>query len=189
MTLSPHQQRQLLDLSRCVIRRTLGDGSAQEPAITDQALEARASCFVSLHNLDDHHLRGCIGQIRADGPLKQCVIEMSEGVLDDRRFRSTPVQLDELSRLELEITVLSPLEQAAGPLDFDLLEHGIYLKCAGQTGCFLPQVARQTRWSKEQLLNRLCQEKMDLEASAWQRPEARLYRFTTLIVGPEPFVK
>ena len=50
-------------------------------------------------------------------------------------------------------------------------------------------VARQTRWSKEQLLNRMCTEKMDLEASAWQRPEARLYRFTTLIVGPEPFVK
>lgn len=189
MTLSTHQQRQLLDLSRAIIRRTLGDSSAKEPAIIDQALETQASCFVSLHNLDDQHLRGCIGQIRADGPLKQSVIEMSEEVLDDRRFRSTPVQLGELSRLELEITVLSPLEKAAGPLDFELLEHGIYLECAGATGCFLPQVARQTRWSKEQLLNRLCAEKMDLEASAWQRPQARLYRFTTLIIGPEPFVK
>lgn len=189
MIFSSHQQKQLLDLARSIIRRKLGATSIAPPAITDAAFDVVGSCFVSLHNLEDHKLRGCIGQLHADGPLKQCVMEMAEAVLDDPRFTDAPVQLDELSSLQLEITVLSPLMPAAHTLDFDLLEHGIYLKCAGETGCFLPQVARETRWSKEQLLTRLCQEKMDLEANAWQRPEARLYRFTTLIIGPEPFVR
>ena len=110
-------------------------------------------------------------------------------VLEDPRFRVNPVCADELPELELEITVLSPLELAANALDFELLEHGIYLHCQGATGCFLPQVARETGWSKQQLLARLCTEKMGMPADAWQSPAARLYRFTATIIGPEPFVR
>ena len=62
-----------------------------------------------------------------------------------------------------------------------------YLTMGGRTGCFLPQVARETGWSKEQLLGRLCQEKLGLAAIAWKHPEARLFTFTALIIGPEAF--
>ena len=114
---------------------------------------------------------------------------MAEAVLDDPRFRVNPVTLEELPELELEITVLSPLEPAANPLDFDPLQHGIYLHCQGETGCFLPQVARETGWTKEQLLSRLCSEKMGLPADSWRSPAARLSRFAATIIGPEPFVR
>ena len=80
-----------------------------------------------MHRADPCH-RFAAGEREGDGGA----------VLDDPRFREDPVMLDELPELEIEITVLSPLEPADSPLDFELLEHGIYLHCEGETGCFLP---------------------------------------------------
>jgi AMMECR1 domain-containing protein len=48
-------------------------------------------------------------------------------------------------------------------------------------------VARETGWSREQLLNRLCSEKLGLPANSWQNSDAKLMKFDTLLVGPEPF--
>ena len=98
-----------------------------------------------------------------------------------------PVRINELPHLELEITVIFPMQQASSPLDFDLLDDGIYLIAAGRSGCFLPQVARETGWTREQLLDRLCTEKLGCPATTWRQPDARLMKFKTLIIGPEPF--
>ncbi len=188
MNLSPSQKSLLLDIARATIRRRLANEPVETPSIEDAQLKQPASCFVTLHRLDDHRLRGCIGELQSERELVESVVRMSHAVLDDPRFFREPVTLGELPELELEITVLSPLELAKDALDFDLLEHGIYLVCAGTSGCFLPQVARETGWSRQQLLARLCSEKMGLPEDAWRRDDAKLYRFTATIVGPEPFV-
>ena len=109
-------------------------------------------------------------------------------MLRDPRFVMHPVALGELPSLELEISVLSPLQPASSPLDFDPLQHGIYLTIGDRAGCFLPQVARETGWTKEQLLDRLCTEKMGLSSFAWRNPQATLHTFQVIILGPEPFV-
>jgi len=49
-----------------------------------------------------------------------------------------------LPQLNIELSVLSPLQHAANPLDFDPKKHGLYMLCCGRTGCFLPQVGRET---------------------------------------------
>lgn len=188
MTFTAQQSSFLLHFSRSTIRQALGDRFAPIPTSDDPAVRQSAGCFVTLHTLAGHRLRGCIGQLVADGPLLALLQEMSRAVLRDPRFQDEPVNLAELPELELEITVLSPLEAAANPLDFDLLQHGIYLKIGPAGGCFLPQVARETGWSREQLLNRLCSEKMGLHPSQWRQPDAKLSRFSTVILGPEPFV-
>jgi AMMECR1 domain-containing protein len=108
-------------------------------------------------------------------------------VLEDPRFYDDPVRLAELPRLEIEISVLSPMRQAQSVTDFDLNTEGIYLIHQNRSGCFLPQVARETGWSREQLLSRLCTEKMGLQPHAWKEPGARLMVFSTLVIGPEPF--
>jgi AMMECR1 domain-containing protein len=82
--------------------------------------------------------------------------------------------------------VLSPLLPCASPLDFDLQNDGIYLIAGERAGCFLPQVARETGWTKEQLLDRLCTEKLGMPATTWRTGDATLMRFSTVIVGPEP---
>jgi AMMECR1 domain-containing protein len=121
-------------------------------------------------------------------PLLRTLRSTALSVLDDPRFRHCPVCLDELCRLELEISVVSPLSPAGHPLDFEPVRHGIYLTIGRRSGCFLPQVAQETGWGHEQLLDRLCTEKMGLAASAWRNGEACLSVFTTVTIGPEPFI-
>jgi AmmeMemoRadiSam system protein A len=192
MLLSPRQQRVLLHAARDTIRVALrGGGTAPEHPESsvpgDPPLTQPAGCFVSLHRLHTHELRGCVGRLDAVDPLLRAVRRAAAGVLNDPRFVGNPVRFDELHRLEIEVSVLSPLVPAAGPLEFDLHHDGIYLTWGERAGCFLPQVARETGWDKAQLLARLCLEKMGLPPDAWQDPRAKLFRFTTAVVGPEPF--
>jgi len=189
MLIEPAQARLLLDVARDAIRAALGaDGTDIKCLQEAAALNLpRCGCFVSLHEQVTHRLRGCIGRMIGDQPLAQTVADMARAVLEDPRFISHPVTAEELSRLEIELTILSPLQRAAGPLDFDPQMHGIYLTFGGEAGCFLPQVARETGWGREQLLERLCTEKMGLPPDAWQDPSAELRTFTVRILGPEAF--
>ena len=190
MVFDAAQQRLILDLARATIRRALGSETDQDRATSfdDPIFAEPAGCFVTLHQINPHRLRGCVGRIDASRPLGHAVRSSAEAVLEDPRFTDEPVRLDELPLLDIEVSVLSPLQATANPLDFDLLHDGIYLTCEHRSGCFLPQVAQETGWSKEQLLVRLCTEKMGLPASAWRDPEAKLSRFSTIAIGPEPFV-
>ena len=200
MHLSPQQRAALLEEARAVIRRRLfgdegtpGAAAGATPATEsgasplDEVLSQHAGCFVSLHELRSHRLRGCVGRLEASGPLWDTVRAVAANVLQDPRFAHHPVTRHDLPNLEIEISVLSPLRLAPGPLDFDLYNEGLYLTWGQRAGCFLPQVARETGWCREHLLDRLCAEKMGLPPGSWRDPRARLFVFTTLVIGPEPF--
>ena len=190
MLLPSQHHRTLLDAARAVIRCTLAGQPLPEPKADDPHLLQPAGCFVSLHEQVTHRLRGCVGRMEATAPLIVAVCKASSGVLSDPRFRDhDAVRLNELPSLEIEISILSPLRPAPGPMEFDLLNDGIYLKLGGRSGVFLPQVARETGWSKEELLCRLCTEKMGMPPDAWRLPGAQLQVFSTQIVGPEGFFK
>jgi len=187
MDFSTEQQRGLLDYAKRVIRHELDGGAEMPTPPNDAALQLHAGCFVTLHGAMTHQLRGCIGQLRGEEPLVATVGEMAKEALHDPRFVDEPVTLEELPELEVELTVLSPLEEAKNPLDFDLLKHGIYLTYRGRGGCFLPQVARETGWDREALLARLCMEKMGLPPETWRERGAKMLRFSATILGPERF--
>jgi AmmeMemoRadiSam system protein A len=186
MNLSTDQQRRLLDLARASLRAAL-TGEGRPPLPEDEELRQAAGCFVSLHAIEGHRLRGCVGRLDAKGPLAEVVAAMAQAVLEDPRFLDSPVTVEELKALEIELSILSPLRPAEHPLDFDPTMDGIYLTFGDRCGCFLPQVARETGWSKQQLLDRLCTEKLGLSPLAWKHPNSRLYRFTAVLVGPEWF--
>jgi AmmeMemoRadiSam system protein A len=160
------------------------DASAEPVAPTDPELATPAGCFVSLHERITHRLRGCVGRLDPEMPLWRAVRETAGDVLRDPRFTDTPVTPPDVPLLQIEISVLSPPRQAGGPLDFDPMTDGIYLIHGGRSGFFLPQVARETKWSKQQLLGRLCEEKLGLTAEVWQRPEAKLFTFKVDVIGP-----
>lgn len=169
------------------MRATLSGRKAIAPECHDLDLFRLAGCFTTLHG-PTGNLRGCVGRIDASEPLIGALTSSAISVVSDARFRNNPVTLAELPQLTLELSVLSPPRPAANVLDFDLLKEGIHLVVQGRSGCFLPQVARETGWNKEQLLVRLCTEKMGLPADAWKNPQARLGAFTATLIGPEPFV-
>jgi AmmeMemoRadiSam system protein A len=187
MSLSAYQQTIVLNLARSFIRDTLQGTSRVLWGDLDPVLKQPAGCFVSLHALQGHHLRGCVGRIDASQPLVEALRSASNQVLHDPRFANDPVRLDELPRLMIEVSVLSPPIPVPSPLDFQPLEHGIFLTIGNRTGCFLPQVARETGWTREQLLERLCSEKLGLPFNSWRNPQAVLHVFSVLVIGPEPF--
>ena len=122
----------------------------------------------------------------ATQPLWLAVQHAAVGVLEDPRFVDDRVTPEQLASIELEISVISPLRDVPSPLSFDLLNDGVYLVANERSGCFLPQVARETGWSKEQLLDRLCTEKMGLPPGAWREQTCCLKTFAALIIGPVP---
>lgn len=186
--LSPESSRAVLNLARRAIRAMLlPQSDPGTPASDDPALSQRAGCFVSLHDARSRRLRGCVGRLDAEDPLSVVVPRMAEACLRDPRFERLRVMAGDLASLEIEVTLLSPLRDCRDAEDFDLLDDGIVLQVGGQTGCFLPQVARETGWTREQLLSRLAEEKLDLPPDAWRRADARLRKFSTLVIGPEPF--
>jgi AmmeMemoRadiSam system protein A len=187
MVAREHEQL-LLDLARQTIRQKLaGESVEPAPPCPVSQLMSPGGCFVSLHELQTHRLRGCVGRMDASQPLWTCVHQSAISVLGDPRFYDDVVRELELPTLEMEISVLSPMRPAPTPLDFSPASEGIYLIHRGRSGCFLPQVARETGWTKEQLLSRLCSEKLELPPLAWTEPGARLLVFSTQILGPEPF--
>ncbi len=110
------------------------------PDNVDPELLQPAGCFVTLHEAETHHLRGCIGRIQSPEPLIKSVQETAAGALEDPRFTGRRIGLDDLRSLEIDISVLSPLEPCADMMDFDPVEHGIYLVFGQRSGLFLPQV-------------------------------------------------
>ena len=191
MEISAAQQQILLHTARTSIQGVLrGNWPVSVlPGADDPVLSMAAGCFVTLHDRSSRRLRGCIGRLESRDPLLKSIKETACSVLQDPRFRSNPVTLEEMVRLDLEISVLSPLREAANVLDFDPPNEGIYLICDGRAGTFLPQVARETGWSREQLLTRLCMEKMGLSGTAWQEGGVKLLKYSVVVIGPEPLVK
>jgi len=193
VALSPASRVLLIEIARRALLKNLAiDGSppatdqaTTDPATTDPELTAPAGCFVSLHDRSTHRLRGCVGRLDPALPLWEAVRETAQDVLQDPRFVTHPVTASDVPDLEIEVSVLSPPREATSTTDFDPMVEGIYLTYGGRAGFFLPQVARETGWTREQLLDRLCIEKLGLPPEAWRKKEAKLFTFEVEVVGPE----
>ena len=155
-----------------------------KPQSDDPELNALCGCFVTLKNKGQ--LRGCIGQFTSEVPLIQLVAEMAKtSATGDPRFFADPITEDELEKLDIEISVLSPLKQTDEPLSLQLGVDGIYIKKGLASGCFLPQVATEAGWSKEEFLSYCCAHKAGLQADAWKNPDTEVYLFTAEVFGSE----
>jgi AmmeMemoRadiSam system protein A len=151
----------------------------------DPELAAHCGCFVTLKN--GEKLRGCIGNFTGDVPLVNMVVEMAKAsATADPRFLDDPITPEELLSLDIEISVLSPLKKTADPLSLRLGIDGIYIKRGFYAGCFLPQVAEETGWSKEEFLSYCCSHKAGLPETAWKDPKTDVYLFTADVFG-SPF--
>jgi AmmeMemoRadiSam system protein A len=165
----------LLALARRVIHERLG---ADPPAVPEHPLlwQHRAGAFVTVNV--EGSLRGCIGipdPAEAIGEVvRHCA---AAAAFDDPRF--PPVRRDELTRLTLEVSVLSefvPVE------DFGAIEigrHGLVVERGRRRGLLLPQVAPEYGWTVEEFLRNACI-KAGLPPSAWQS-DARILRFEAIV--------
>ncbi len=176
------QKQTLLGVARDTVEAVIRRQPTEKPQSDDPELNAPCGCFVTLKNKG--RLRGCIGQFTSESPLIELVAEMAKAsATGDPRFLADPITPAELEELDIEISVLSPLQRADEPLSLRLGVDGIYIKKGPASGCFLPQVATETGWSKEEFLSYCCAHKAGLEADAWKDPDTEVYFFTADVFG------
>ena len=179
--LSPEQRQTLLALARRSVAAAVAGRPLPRAASDDPALNQKCGAFVTLKTAGE--LRGCIGQFVCDGPLCATVQQMaSAAATQDPRFWHHRIQPQEVDDLDIEISVLSPLQRTRDPLSLELGQHGIYIKRGQQSGCFLPQVASETGWSKEEFLGQCCAGKAGMAEDAWRDPRTEVYLFTAEII-------
>ena len=139
-------------------------------------LNVKCGAFVSLHK--HGRLRGCIGHFGEDYPLYEIVAEMARAAaFEDPRF--TPVRREELDDIDIEISVLTPMRRIQSLDEFELHRHGIYIRKGYRSGTFLPQVADEVNWTKEEFVAHCSQDKAGLGWDGWR--DAELYVYEAIV--------
>lgn len=184
MGLSREDKKTLLEIARKVLENYLSSGKIPEFKVDSRPLLEIRGAFVTLKR--DGQLRGCIGNIVGKEPLYLTVRDMAiQAATQDPRF--SPVKYKELKDIEIEISVLSPLKRVSSAQEIELGKHGVVVKKGFRQGVFLPQVAEETGWTKEEFLSYLCLHKAGLPAQAWRDPAVELYVFTADVFSEQDF--
>ncbi|MCX7661161.1 MAG: AmmeMemoRadiSam system protein B, partial [Candidatus Omnitrophica bacterium] len=182
--LNKEQRKRLLEIARQSIKTYLETGKKLEVKEADPLLNKEMGAFVTLHKYGE--LRGCIGNLVADKPLYLIVRDMAiESATADPRF--APLRLEELEEVDIEISVLSPLQRIYDIDKIELGKHGVLIKKGWRSGVFLPQVATETGWSKEEFLSNLCAHKAGLSPLAWKDKSTEIYIFTAEVFSERDY--
>ncbi len=182
------EQRSLLGLARASIQQTIRRDQALETLVEQTrltpGLRQPRGAFVSLKQPPKKgqrtgSLRGCIGNMVSREALYRTVIDLaSKAAFDDPRF--PPLVVDELPRVRIEISVLTPRRPLGNADDLVIGRDGVHLSKGVASAVFLPQVALEHGWTVDVLLRQLAL-KAGLPQDAWR--EADLKVFTADVFG------
>jgi MEMO1 family protein len=164
----------LLNFARKSIEYKLN--GKQDATIDLKQLSAQAKAnmgaFVTLRI--NGELRGCIGRFTSNQPLYDVVQQMAiAAATQDTRF--SPLTLAELNKVHIEISVLTPMQRIQSIDEIELGRHGIYIKKGFSSGTFLPQVATETHWTKEEFLGHCARDKAGIGWDGWKDAEIYIY--------------
>jgi len=178
LSLSDEDKQYLLDLARQSIAARLdGRGPEAPPEPASELLRRELGAFVTLKR--GGQLRGCIGSVIGNAPVFQTVWNMAQSAaFYDPRFQ--PLRQGELDDLELEISILGPVERCPDPALVEIGRHGLIMRQGARQGLLLPQVPVEWGWNREQFLAQTCR-KAGLPASAWRDPATEIYWFEAVV--------
>ncbi|MFH1552536.1 MAG: AmmeMemoRadiSam system protein A [Candidatus Omnitrophota bacterium] len=174
------QRSALLKIARRTMRHYLETGKRLDVETEDETLKQDMGAFVTLHK--GGQLRGCIGNMTAAAPIYLTVRDMAiAAATEDPRF--TPVTIDEMDEVDIEISALSPMKKIDDYNQIEIGRHGVMVRRGLRAGVYLPQVAHETGWDREQFMNSLCAHKAGIPMDAWKRGECEIYIFTAEVFG------
>ena len=169
------QRKRLLQIARESITSYVKDGKRKEFKESDPLLNQPMGAFVTLHEAGE--LRGCIGNMIGTGPLYKTVSDMAiEAATGDPRFHS--ISPKDIDKVTIEISALSPLKKVKNIDEIKIPGNGVIVKQGLRSGVYLPQVADETGWNKEEFLTSLCAHKAGLPPDAWKSEATEIYIFT-----------
>lgn len=178
--LSREDQKEIIRLAKESIAAKVQGKAMPSYEPFSKALRQPKGVFVTLRK--HGKLRGCIGNTFANKPIYSAVQDNAvAAALHDARFPA--VSAEELSELQIEVSVLSPPQKIQAIDEFELKTHGMILESEGRTGVFLPEVAAETGWTKDQWMDELCSQKLELPADCWKNSSARMSVFISEKIG------
>jgi AmmeMemoRadiSam system protein A len=140
-------------------------------------LKQNAGAFVTL--TINGHLRGCIGYLSSQKNIFETVCDAAvQAASNDPRF--PPLTREEVGKVNIEISVLSPPNPIRSYEDIEIGRHGLILDEGYRRGVLLPQVARENNYSIPQFLTAIC-EKTGIDSFTWEHKPLNLYTFTAVV--------
>jgi len=173
------EKQYLLRVARESIEATLDGKEYSPPQPPSERLLEKHGVFVTL--TINGELRGCIGYLEPLKPLVYAVIDNAvNAAFEDPRF--PPLQRNELSKIKIEISILSNPEEIHPHSPEELLKqlkpgvHGLIIRKGWAVATFLPQVWDELP-THEQFLANLCV-KAGLYPDEWREPGMRFFIYT-----------
>jgi len=183
--LNETERRSLLAIARNTIEAYVREGRVLEVSPATERLKEKRGVFVTLHKHGE--LRGCIGYVEPVKPLYLATRDMAiSAATEDPRF--PPVQTEELKDIDIEITVLSPLQRIFNPEEVIVGKHGLVIRKGYYSGLLLPQVPVEQGWDRRQFLEWTCR-KAGLPTDAYLDKNAELYVFTGEVFSEKQYSK
>ncbi len=176
----------LVKLARKAIEEYLKTGRkiAPPPDTPEKLLKEKYGVFTTLElylGPDRTELRGCIGFPQGlDNVVKALIESAIAAATEDPRFE--PLRLDELNRIVIEVSVLSPLQELKVESPKEYLNkivigrHGLVVKRGIFSGLLLPQVPVEYCWDVMTFLNETCA-KAFLPYNCWLDELTTIYIF------------
>ncbi len=141
-------------------------------------MKKKMGAFVTLHK--DGNLRGCIGEIIPVRSLYEAVLNRAvSSAFSDYRFN--PLQKNELNKIDIEISALTPPKEIASWKNIKIGKHGVILRKNGRSAVFLPQVAPEHGWNLQTTLTHLSK-KAGLRPDDWKK-DATFFVFEADVFG------
>jgi AmmeMemoRadiSam system protein A len=178
--LSQATRRDLLDLARRALAAHFsGEAPPRLGSDRAEAFGEPRGLFVTLRMRGE--LRGCIGTLAPDGDLSRMVPKFAlRAAFGDARF--PPLSAEELTDIDIEISVLTPPEPLESHEALEIGRDGLILQARGRSGLLLPQVATEWGFDRERFLAEVCR-KAGLPEGAWRDPDAGLWVFRAEVFG------
>lgn len=169
----------LLAIAREAIVAHLSGARAEFTSVPE-TLARHAGAFVTLHKRGD--LCGCIGHVEPNESLYRVVARCAVAAATaDPRFPA--IRPEELATIEIEISVLGPLERVSDISDIEIGRHGLVVSRDVRRGLLLPQVATEWGWDRATFLAQTCF-KAGLPRDGWQTG-ATIWKFEAEVFGHE----
>lgn len=187
MRLSEEQHKKLLFIARKAIeyyaKNREEPGALKEVDIDE--FDMPRGVFVTLRKKGE--LRGCIGFPLPVMPLGRAVVKAAiAAAFEDYRF--SPVLEEEISKLNIEISVLTVPKavQASEPKEYlekvKVGRDGLIIEYRGYSGLLLPQVPVEEGWGVKEYMSHACM-KAGLLPNAWKELPISVKVFQAEVFG------
>ncbi len=179
-SLTDQEKSELLALARKSAEYAVQTNKPYDPpASGSETLNREYGAFVTL--TEAGRLRGCIGYTSPVKPLYLTVRDTAAyAALRDPRFPA--VSASELSQLEYEISVLSPLRRVTDIDQIQVGRDGLLMKNADHEGLLLPQVPTEQKWDRQTFLEQTCV-KAGMPPNCWKEGDTDIFKFTAVVFG------